>query len=196
MSPVLPMTQERPAARTGGSSPLAPGLLRHPVFMPQPNEPIHAYVARLRAMHHHLTMLIEAVERGMTARPQRPAAPVSPGGPVLAPVPAARAIPEGEAERRGDAPDRRLGVRDRRQGLPDRRRGLADLRAVKVERRAGPRDRRSGRRDRRLGHDRRADARRTATLATPPVDPVAVFWGVNIACWLGITTVAMIWGVG
>lgn len=210
MSTMLHLSEDQSAAVAAGSSPLAPAMLHHAVFMPRVGEPVHAYAARLRAMHHHLTMLIEAVERGMSQRPPAPSvaqehhhprlgAPprvVTARAPAFAPAPHPAADAEAD-DRRADRFDRRFAGHERRQGHPDRRRGLIDLRAVKVERRVGPRDRRSGRRDRRLGHDRRADARHASpALAGSVVDPVAVFWGINIACWLGITAVAMIWGVG
>lgn len=220
---------DRPAEQAVGSPLHSAVVLHHAIFMPRADEPIHAYAARLRALHHHLTMLLEAVERGMghrttarqamAARDGRAAeAPrvVMAHAPTLAPVPGTRierapadaepaerrrkadGEPAAPGDRRGRL-NRRSGLRDRRRlGHPDRRRGMPDLRADKIERRVGPPDRRSGRRDRRLGHDRRVDARRVAPVATPPqvVDPVAVFWGVNIVCWLAIVAVAMVWGVG
>jgi hypothetical protein len=198
---------------------LAPGRIHahaH-VFMPQPDEPVHAYAARLRAMHHHLGMLIEAVERGMSGRPSAPAvkrerpadpppltplvvvatppmrAPSRPApAPAREPVLPAPFDPAVDRERRRGGPDRRQGVRDRRSG-PDRRRGGPDRRAVREERRAGPADRRSGRRDRRLGHARRAVDRRPTQLPEPHLDTVTFIWVVNVAVWLGIFAFAMVW---
>ncbi len=36
-------------------------------FLPRPGEPVDDYAARLRALHHDLTLVLEAVERGLAA---------------------------------------------------------------------------------------------------------------------------------
>jgi hypothetical protein len=57
-----------------GPSVLAPGLSHAPAaeFLPQEGEPLHAYRARLWAMHDHLSTLIDAVERGSGDPPAPP----------------------------------------------------------------------------------------------------------------------------
>jgi hypothetical protein len=111
-------------------------------------------------MHHHLTMLIEAVERGMSARRPAPHVATAPRA-RLAPPPPTVVLAPGLAP----APAR---ARQRPAPAPD-----------------GDPERRGQRRE-----------RRPLPASAPQLDPVAIFWGVNIACWLGVTAVAMVWGVG
>jgi hypothetical protein len=61
-------------------------------FLPRPGEPAEAYAARLRALHSDLTLVLEAVERGLATRP----APVS-------------AVPGPDAAPAGDAPPATAG---------------------------------------------------------------------------------------
>jgi hypothetical protein len=55
-------------------------------FLPRPGEPVAAYAERLRALHRDLTLMLEAIERGIaTSRrpePAEDARPVAPGLPV------------------------------------------------------------------------------------------------------------------
>ena len=60
-------------------------------FLPQPGEPAEAYAARLRALHRDLTLVLDAVERGLAASPPPP--PVA-EAPPLAPAPAPDHAPE------------------------------------------------------------------------------------------------------
>ena len=110
--------------------------------------------------------------------------------PTLAPAPDTDAGTTLFGERRRGADRRRVG--DRRSGPRERRRGRRDRRAVPVERRQGEADRRSGRPDRRLGGDRR---RIHGRQGPPAIDPDVVFWALNVACWAGVTAVALIWGL-
>ena len=45
-------------------------------FLPRPGEPVEDYAARLRALHHDLTLVLDAVERGLAAA-EREHVPVS-----------------------------------------------------------------------------------------------------------------------
>jgi len=49
-------------------------------FLPRPGEPVEDYAERLRALHRDLTLVLEAVERGLAASAERdaPAAPPEP----------------------------------------------------------------------------------------------------------------------
>ncbi|HEX2086859.1 MAG TPA: hypothetical protein VHF89_14360 [Solirubrobacteraceae bacterium] len=40
-------------------------------FLPRPGEPVEDYAARLRALHHDLTLVLDAVERGLAAAEER-----------------------------------------------------------------------------------------------------------------------------
>jgi hypothetical protein len=209
MDPVRPAPGRR-FERAG--EPAVPGATIVPaeLFMPFTGESVPAYVERLRSTHRHLGLLIDAVERGMNSRPASvlspaplrpaPVRPASPPPPRLVPVPdfpaplAPEFVESGDERRAGD--DRRgIGHPDRRIGHPDRRHGLPDLRVARAERRSGPRDRRSGRRDRRMGHDRRGQAL-VKGHSRGEISPVVVFWAVNIACWVAVTAVALVSGIG
>lgn len=185
--PTAPPEPKDATARPAPTATVVPGVLQSPAFLPRPGEPLHAYAARLRAIHHQLALLIDAVEHRLAGGHHRTYAATAARARGAAPPPATVAAPAAPP-----ATERRLGQPDRRTGYPDRRRGLGDLRAERVERRTGPRDRRTGPRDRRV-----PGARRPPSAPAPgPLDPIAVFWGVNVACWLGVTAVAMVWGVG
>ncbi|HEX8206721.1 MAG TPA: hypothetical protein VF587_11745 [Solirubrobacteraceae bacterium] len=41
-------------------------------FLPRPGEPVDDYAARLRALHHDLTLVLDAVERGLAAAERAP----------------------------------------------------------------------------------------------------------------------------
>ena len=41
-------------------------------FLPRPGEPVEDYAARLRALHHDLTLVLDAVERGLAAAEAAP----------------------------------------------------------------------------------------------------------------------------
>src|SRR5687768_11368706 len=41
-------------------------------FLPRPGEPVEDYAARLRALHHDLTLVLDAVERGLAAAERAP----------------------------------------------------------------------------------------------------------------------------
>jgi hypothetical protein len=41
-------------------------------FLPRPGEPVEEYAARLRALHHDLTLVLDAVERGLAAAERAP----------------------------------------------------------------------------------------------------------------------------
>ena len=41
-------------------------------FLPRPGEPVEDYAARLRALHHDLTLVLDAVERGLAAAERSP----------------------------------------------------------------------------------------------------------------------------
>lgn len=41
-------------------------------FLPRPGEPVEDYAARLRALHHDLTLVLDAVERGLAAAERPP----------------------------------------------------------------------------------------------------------------------------
>ena len=139
---------------------LAPGRIHEHalVFMPQPDEPVYAYATRLRAMHHHLGMLIEAVERGMSDVRRRPwqarAAPGEPPpldalgvvtrGRVTRPAPAPAVAPATPSSRR--RPSRRRpsprrgscrGPTTRRSTRSPRRRARSPARRPRPPRRAG-----------------------------------------------------------
>ena len=67
-------------------------------FLPRPGEPVEDYAARLRALHEDLSLVLDAVERGLAAAeaepaPVRPVAPVVPVVPVV-PVAPVEAVPE------------------------------------------------------------------------------------------------------
>jgi hypothetical protein len=157
-----------------GSSVLAPGLshAREAGFLPQEGEPLHAYRARLWAMHDHLSTLIDAVERGaMTSSP--PPSPPSPPPPLEVPdveghlgaIVVRRVVPAHSAERIATA-----------------RHALARQLRPDDDPFAAP----PGLRER-LG---------TRIPARADVDPVVVCWAINVVCWLLVVAVAMIWGLG
>ena len=47
-------------------------------FLPRPGEPVEDYAARLRALHHDLTLVLDAVERGLAAAERAPVHEVVP----------------------------------------------------------------------------------------------------------------------
>ncbi len=49
-------------------------------FLPRPGEPAEAYAARLRALHRDLTVVLEAVERGLAERRRSPPRVAAPAG--------------------------------------------------------------------------------------------------------------------
>ena len=91
-------------------------------FLPRPGEPVGAYAERLRALHRDLTLVLEAVERGLAAssRPEdEPAAEWDPGSGL--PRPRSRRFQRrepGEArlEQPVEEPPRRQEVADVRPG--------------------------------------------------------------------------------
>ncbi|UGS35463.1 hypothetical protein [Capillimicrobium parvum] len=182
-----PLSDQSSAAR---SPVLAPRRIHEHarVFMPQPEEPVHAYAARLRAMHNHLGMLIEAVERGMGDRPplrtvkrERPAEPppltslivVAPPAASLGPrprLPVAPVVAPAVAPAPSAAPpivprpyDPAVDP-DRRAGGPDRRRGVRDRRGGPADRRRGGPDLRAAPVERRAGPADRRSGRRDRRL--------------------------------
>jgi hypothetical protein len=153
-----------------GSAPALPDADAQ-LLLPRAGETVSEYAARLRALHSQLATLLEAVERGMGEAAPAPAA-VAPRPGVRRPaVPAPRVIPPpGSARLIHEPPvDRRLGLEDRRRDLPDSR-------TVRVERRAGL-------------HDRRA------VQHAPSVDVSTMFWIVNVAAWIVVTVVVLLWGL-
>ena len=109
-----------------------PGDVRS--FLPRPGEPVEQYAERLRALHRDLTLVLQAVERGLAAA--GPAGTVAPGpvevapvaepepqpvgprehssvhGPARTPLPRVEVMPapSGEHRRADDAEDRRQPV--------------------------------------------------------------------------------------
>jgi hypothetical protein len=68
-------------------------------FLPRPGEPVEDYAARLRALHHDLTLVLDAVERGLAAAERTPAPKLEPVAAAPEPVPAALADPLPEPHR-------------------------------------------------------------------------------------------------
>lgn len=121
-----------------------------------------------------------------TNLPSAVGAPSAPRAPLPAPGDR-RALP---ADRRRGSKTRRSARRDRRARRPSASVGSGS------ERRRARHDRRSGPVDRRFGNDRRGHAARRPLPAEPLLDPMLVFWALNVVCWAAIVAVAMIWGVG
>src|SRR5688572_7138949 len=55
-------------------------------FLPRPGEPVEAYAARLRALHEDLSLVLDAVERGLAAAEAAPAPEPVPVPPSYEPV--------------------------------------------------------------------------------------------------------------
>jgi hypothetical protein len=47
-------------------------------FLPRPGEPVEDYAARLRALHEDLSLVLDAVERGLAAAEAEPVTPIEP----------------------------------------------------------------------------------------------------------------------
>jgi hypothetical protein len=144
-----------------GPSVLAPGrsIVPKADFLPQADEPLHVYRARLRAMHDHLSTLIDAIERGGDR-------PVLISVPKADPAPTARSF--NTAERLATA---RLALE--RQLHPDEDPFAAPP-----------------------GLHDRLTVLRERIPSRSDVDPVVVCWAINVACWLLVVAVAMVWGLG
>src|SRR5512145_2769881 len=96
-------------------------------FLPRPGEPVEDYAARLRALHHDLSLVLDAVERGLAAAERHPAP--AEGEP---PADARQAVAPGSREgaRRGRLdPARGRGGRARVDRTAGARRGSARGRA-------------------------------------------------------------------
>ena len=66
-------------------------------FLPRPGEPVEEYAARLRALHEDLTLVLDAVERGLAAAEAEPvplSVPVAVPAPVAAPREPLEVVPE------------------------------------------------------------------------------------------------------
>lgn len=171
-----------------GPSVLAPGpsIVPKADFLPQADEPLHAYRARLRAMHDHLSTLIDAVERGLDR-------------PVLISVPEADPAPETIIVRRAIgacAPSPVLALAPPAPSATARSFNTAERLAtarLALERQLHPDE------DPFAAppglHDR-LTVLRERIPSRSDVDPVVVCWTINVACWLLIVAVAMVWGLG
>jgi hypothetical protein len=139
---------------------LAPWASHAPdaVPLPQEGESLHAYRARLWALHDHLSTLIDAVERGSGDQPV-PA-------PAAAPTPVAADSPPGHTAERIALARHALERQAQRQADPFAARESATAR------------------------------RRARVPSLGQVDPVHVCWAINVVCWLLISGVALIWGLG
>jgi hypothetical protein len=207
------------AQRDAGVDPMDPS----PLLLPGPDESPVAYLERLKALHRRLGSLITTIEQRREMRPGEPprsslsaslaaarppapiaraAAPVAPPRPAVPPL-APEVQPyeddglDWPAHERRVSIERRIGAIDRRIGLRDRRRGAIDQRAVRTERRTGPRDRRIGSADRRRGIDRRGEARREPwQRGGLRLDRTVVVWMVQVAAWMAIAAVALVYGLG
>lgn len=141
-----------------------------PDLLPGPYESASEYLERLRAHHERVGALIEAIEE------RRPGA-----------APGRRERADGE---RRDLDD------ERRTGVAERREGGADAWAVWPERRSGPRERRIWRVLRREGLERRRDPSPVPWRGKLHADRVTIIWAVQIAVWLAVALLALIFGVG
>jgi hypothetical protein len=75
-------------------------------FLPRPGEPVEDYAARLRALHHDLSLVLDAVERGLAAAEAEAEAEAEPQPPaaLVAPLRAAHAPPAEPAEPHRSSP--------------------------------------------------------------------------------------------
>ena len=92
--------------------------------------------------------------------------------------------------------ERRIGASNRRIGADDRRRRNPDNRALFEERREGARNRRNGPSDRRHGIDRRRRARGLPWEGGLRFDRTTLMWLVQIAAWVTIVVMALVYGIG
>lgn len=169
------------------------------VLLPGRDESPAEYLARLKTLHARAGSLISKIEERRT---NGLAAPTGARVAAVVAAPASAALPPAENLRpwpvrdRRERVERRIGAAHRRIGAVDRRRHDADTRALIEERRAGARDRRIGASDRRRDIDRRRIVRSLPWEGGLRFDRTTLNWIVQVAAWIAIVVVALVYGIG